>query len=222
MKKNYKVVKCTQSNTIDADWSKPFWQDIDSAEICLSHWPVQTEHQPETKVKIQYDNDYIYVIFHVKDCYIRSVASEVNDDVWKDSCVEFFFSPSPGNPDIYINLEANCCGVILAQRHTGPRQNSRFFDIEDCTNIQIATTFTEPIYKEITTPTEWTLEYAVPFDLIAKYTDISRPESGVKWNANFYKCADDCSYPHWITWSPIATKQPDFHQPGYFGILEFS
>ena len=222
MKKNYTVIKCSESNIIDADWNKPFWQKIEHADINLPHWPVQCKHNPTTKVKLQYDTDNLYVIFQVQDCYILSVASKVNGEVWKDSCVEFFFSPNPSIPNTYINLECNCSGVLLAQYHTGPRFNSNFFEVADCSEIKIATTFSGPAKNEITTPVEWNLEYAIPFDLLEKYVNITRPSTGVKWLGNFYKCADDCSYPHWITWSPIAAKQPDFHMPEYFGTLEFA
>jgi hypothetical protein len=27
--------------------------------------------------------------------------------------------------------------------------------------------------------------------------------------------------PHYVTWNPIKTEKPDFHQPSYFGLLKF-
>lgn len=54
-----------------------------------------------------------------------------------------------------------------------------------------------------------------------KSTKIERPRPGVTWRANFCKCADDSSRPHWLTWSPVTDSEPAFHRPKYFGILEF-
>jgi hypothetical protein len=40
-------------------------------------------------------------------------------------------------------------------------------------------------------------------------------------NANFYKCGDDTSKRHYLSWNPVKTAKPDFHRPEYFGILNF-
>ena len=32
-----------------------------------------------------------------------------------------------------------------------------------------------------------------------------------------YMCSDDLPVPHFISWSPIHTPEPSFHQPIFFG-----
>ena len=39
--------------------------------------------------------------------------------------------------------------------------------------------------------------------------------------ANFYKCGDNTTKKHYLTWNPVKTKNPDFHRPEYFGLLNF-
>ena len=34
---------------------------------------------------------------------------------------------------------------------------------------------------------------------------------------NFYKCADDTEFPHFVSWSPIDLPSPNFHCPEFFG-----
>ncbi len=222
MEKCYTVKKCSQIPLIDADWHEPFWREIESASVKLSHWSsVPSENLPETKLKLQYDDQNLYVIFRVHDYYMRAIERRMHGDVWKDSCVEFFFAPNASIPHNYFNVEINCCGVLLAQHHTGPRENSRYLDVKDCQKINIATSASGPIRHEITKPVTWTLEYALPFDVLAHYASFEKPAPGVMWRGNFYKCADDCSRPHWMAWSPIEDEQPDFHRPGYFGLLKF-
>ena len=46
--------------------------------------------------------------------------------------------------------------------------------------------------------------------------------AGQTWRANFYKCADASVFPHWLTWSRVGLPEPDFHQPAFFGTLEFA
>ena len=38
--------------------------------------------------------------------------------------------------------------------------------------------------------------------------------------ANFYKCGDLLSKPHFLSWQPITLPKPDFHQPSFFGLLK--
>jgi hypothetical protein len=45
-------------------------------------------------------------------------------------------------------------------------------------------------------------------------------EKGNLWRANFYKCGDDTSHPHWAAWSPV--DELNFHLPRCFGRLGFA
>jgi hypothetical protein len=221
MAHTYTVKRAHQPTEIDADWNKPFWQDINSAEIVLPHWPVQTEHLPRTEVKLQYDAESLYVIFRVQDQYVCAAAKQIHDSVCNDSCVEFFFAPYAGEGISYFNLEVNCCGVPLMQHHDGTRTGSCFLDVDQCRRIEIAASMQVPIEEEIAEPLTWTLEYRLPYEILIQYPEFEKPAPGVCWRANFYKCADDSSHPHSLAWSPIARQQPDFHRPEYFGVLNF-
>jgi Carbohydrate-binding family 9 len=44
---------------------------------------------------------------------------------------------------------------------------------------------------------------------------------GKKCKANFYKCGDKLAQPHFLAWNRIETPEPDFHQPAFFGDIEF-
>ncbi|MCK7536290.1 MAG: carbohydrate-binding family 9-like protein [Marinilabiliales bacterium] len=44
--------------------------------------------------------------------------------------------------------------------------------------------------------------------------------AGKSFRANFYKCGDKLSNPHFVTWNPVGTEKPDYHRPEYFGISE--
>ncbi|MBP8606217.1 MAG: carbohydrate-binding family 9-like protein [Phycisphaerae bacterium] len=222
MNNRYAVKRCSQAVCIDADWNKSCWQTVEPLSVKVPNWqPAGSQPLPQTEVKVQYDDAHLYVIFRVSDYYVTALTTQTHGSVYKDSCVEFFFSPACGRPDSYFNIETNCCGVLLAQHHTGPRQNSRFLDIADCRQIQIAGTVSGPIRQEIAKPMTWIVEYAVPLEILLHYTAIDKPAPGVCWRGNFYKCADGCSRPHWISWLPIPSDIPDFHRPDCFGLLEF-
>ena len=216
----YKVSRLSQAPEINAVWDKEPWTGIKSLQ--LSHYMgEEPEHFPFTEAKIAYDNLAIYVIFRVEDRYVKAVHSNHQDPVYTDSCVEFFFSPDDNSDEGYFNLEMNCGGTALFHFQKIPRKDPVSITRKDFEKVRIAHTLPEIVDPEIKDPVTWYVEYRIPFEILNNYTDIINPERGVRWQANFYKCADKCSHPHWLTWSVIDRPQPDFHRPEYFGILEF-
>jgi hypothetical protein len=73
---------------------------------------------------------------------------------------------------------------------------------------------------EIRSPLTWLVEYGIPFSLFSQYLGSAVRPSGASWRANLYKCADECSHPHWASWAPLG-EELNFHQPDRFGLLEF-
>jgi hypothetical protein len=61
------------------------------------------------------------------------------------------------------------------------------------------------------------LGFKIPIDLFVRRAGCSAELSGQCWYGNFYKCADNTSHPHWLTWYPSS----DFHVPDEFGKLIF-
>lgn len=218
----YKVHKLTELMDIDANWNKPQWNKAKPLDIKLFMGD-KPEHLPKTQVKLLYDDDNIYVIFRVEDKYVRALANQLNGNVWEDSCVEFFFTPGLDISDGYFNVEANCIGTILSAHQISRDQDRKMLTSQQLEQIEIATSLPRRIIEpEIKEPLTWILEYRLPLKILEDYYKLTNPAPGVNWKANFYKCADKTSHPHWLTWSYIDKPQPDFHRPEYFGTLEFS
>ena len=217
----YQVKRLNAPLTIDGNWDKPAWKNVPAVE--LTHYMGdRPDHLPRTLAKVMYDDQALYVIFRVEDRYIRAVARQHDDMVCRDSCVEFFFAPGMDLTRGYFNLEMNCGGTMLFHFQIIPRKDSIALDADDLTKIQVAHTMPKRVETEITQPTTWTVEYRLPLDILPNYRkDISKPGPGVTWRANFFKCADDTSHPHWLTWSKVERPRPDFHVPEYFGTLQF-
>jgi hypothetical protein len=75
------------------------------------------------------------------------------------------------------------------------------------------------VEPEVTVPTEWLLEFFIPFGLLEKYVGSIGPVQNQVWRANLYKCADGTSHPHWASWSPVT--EFNFHLPQCFGRVRF-
>lgn len=216
----YNVKRLTQPMKIDGEWDKLQWNKIPVIDIA-NYMGTLPKFHPEVKAKMMYDNENIYIIFHVNDQYVRCLAKDINGRVWEDSCCEFFFSPDSGFPERYFNLEMNCGGTPLMHYNFIPRKGSKRLEIEDIKKIEIAHSLPQIIDPEIGDKVTWTLEYKIPLAMLKKYSGVTNPEKGVEWRANFYKIAENNSNPHYITWSVVENNKPDFHLPQFFGKLRF-
>jgi hypothetical protein len=174
------------------------------------------DYKPEVELSIGYGDFEIFLKFYVREDYFKAEKTETNQMVCEDSCVEFFVSPE--DDGTYYNIEFNGIGTCLAGYGTG-RKNSTRLNPEMISKIRRITTAGDRPVKERTGKYEWSLTTAIPIDLFFKHkvTDLK----GKSFRANFYKCGDKLTIPHYLTWNPVGTEKPDYHQPKYFGLLKF-
>lgn len=216
----YKVIKLKKSLVIDADWNKTQWKKVKPIEI--KHYMGKVSaFQPEVKSKMMYDDANLYVIFQVKDRFVKSVTTEYNGPVSTDSCVEFFFSPDVEFPLHYFNLEVNAGGTPLMFYIPKSMSGHKKLLPEELKQINIAHSLPSKVDPEITEPVTWTIEYSIPISLLRNYANVTHPAKGVKWKANFYKTGSRTSNPDYLTWSFVDNPRPNFHLPQFFGTLIF-
>ncbi len=145
------------------------------------------------------------------------------DEVWKDSCVEFFMQPRNGQG--YFNLEMNAGGAHLCSYIEDPARVPGGFKkfarlpAEIGGAIRLHSSLPNVIDPEIVGPVCWQLNFFVPFSLIETYAGPLGEMPGRQWRGNFYKCADETSHPHWAAWAPV--DELNFHLPRCFGTLRF-
>jgi hypothetical protein len=204
----------------DGDWNKKQFAGIEAVKL-NNFMGERPEHFPKVEAKLVYDDNFLYVIFKVDDNYIRAVNTEYNSSVCRDSCVEFFFTPSTDVSQGYFNVEINCGGTMLFHHQKAKGDGKVVVSEADAKKVEIFSTFKGKVEPEITKPRQWLIEYKIPYEILEKYASFTKPAAGVQWRGNFYKCADNTNKPHWLTWNKIEQVQPDFHRPEFFGTLEF-
>lgn len=218
--KQYALQRGPQTPTIDGHWNAPNWSA--AAVIAIDEFHEQSsEHRPTTQAKVLYDEFGLYVIFRVDDRYVRCIETNRNGRVWEDSCVEFFVAPVHDRG--YFNIEINCGGTPLI--HYNAQSASVRYDPVELDNsriekIKIYHSLPPLVNPERTEPTTWIIEFFVPYDLFEAFVGPVAHTGGTEWRANFYKCGDATSHPHWGMWNRIP-GEPGFHQPEYFGSLKF-
>jgi len=170
----------------------------------------------EAGFAIRHDESSIYLYYQVKEPQVRAVNTRINSPVWEDSCVEFFIRTS--HEDNYYNFEFNAIGTVLGayglDRHKRFQLSERLLALIDTT----PSLGKEPI-ENLDKPTFWSLRLVIPVRVL--HFSAIRNLSGVEAHANFYKCGDKLKQPHYLSWKPVLTSNPDFHQPKYFGELSF-
>jgi len=220
--KKYVIKKAKKTPKLGALWNASDWKNGQSLSID-NFLPESSEHRPETKTKLLYDEKGIHGFFMVKDKYIRCMHTEFQSPVCRDSCVEFFFQPIENKG--YFNFEFNCGGAFLCNYiENNTRVKNGFtkyakLDKDDMAQVKVFHSMPKVVEPEIQEKTTWFLGFHIPFKLIEKRTGKLGDISGQEWRGNFYKCGDKTSHPHWAAWSPVSYL--DFHLQKCFSSLVF-
>ena len=174
------------------------------------------DYKPEVSFEIAYSAHEIFLKYYITETYFKAEKTETNQMVCEDSCVEFFVSPEEDG--IYYNLEFNGIGTCLLGSGTC-RENSIRANPQIISKIRRQTSVGTDLVKEKKGEFKWTITIAIPFEVFFHHK--IKELKGRTFRANFYKCGDMLSVPHYITWNPIGTENPDYHQPKYFGEIKF-
>jgi len=173
-------------------------------------------YKPDVNFSIGYTDKEILLKYFITENYFKAEKTESNQMVCEDSCVEFFVSPS--DDGIYYNFEFNGIGTCLLGTGTG-RENSKRVDPALISKIRRQTSVGNKPVSERKGEFSWTITMAIPFDVFSHHE--VKDLKGKVFRANFYKCGDMLSVPHYVTWNPVGTSNPDYHRPEYFGLIKF-
>jgi len=202
----------------DSEEKEGFWDFIQP--LFINDFPWNKEAcNIEAEVRLAYTDTELRVKFVVKESEIKADYFQINDPVYKDSCVEFFLNPDPQNDKRYINFECNAIGVFLLQIGEGQENrcfiseyNEEFFKIKTSVNRENRNNYE----KEY-----WQVEYSIPFTFLEIFYGSLMIKSGYWITGNFYKCGDETKKPHYGCCYPIVNAVPNFHKPEYFKKIIF-
>jgi Carbohydrate-binding family 9 len=170
-------------------------------------------YMPDVRFCMAYSRTSILLKYIVKEKSVKAVYRQINDPVYKDSCVEMFIAFN-GERN-YYNLEFNPLGTALVGFGSG--KNDRV-----CLNEQLIEKIKS--LQRITPQNgnaliEWELMLNIPFTVFGHHhiTSLDNQVCAV----NFYKCGDDLPQPHFLSWNEVVYPYPNFHLPEFFGRVNF-
>lgn len=177
--------------------------------ISSCNWPSQFPYKPDVTVEIAHNGSHIILNYLVTEKELRMTQPD-DGNIWEDSCVEMFIMPFPES-GIYYNFEINCAGNMLIglgkDRSTRFRLNQLMLDM---VGRRVAV---NPQNNDGSNT--WNLMVSIPKDIFVVNKFIETL-SGLKCRGNFYKCGDKLQDPHFLSYAPIKTENPDFHRPEFF------
>jgi hypothetical protein len=171
-------------------------------------------YKPEVHFRVAHNGKHIFLNYKVEESDIKAVCDSDNGKIWEDSCVEFFISFNDDN--LYYNIECNCIGKILAA--TGADRHNRIPVPAGLVNrIDRWSSLGDlPVENQ---SGKWELSLIIPIDVFSIHT--INTLDGLQAKGNFYKCGDNLEIPHFLSWNPIHSENPNFHLPAFFGKLLF-
>ena len=200
---NYKILKTTEK---DLTISSKAWENANELKIDNVEW-AEYPYCPETTVKVLAGDEGLFVKFVTDEEELYMDCTEVNGDVFKDSCVEFFFKPNPEENDGYFNFEINARGTVHIGYGTGRSPLRVRLPEIDPSIFKVETEYPEKGFI---------LKCFIPYSFIRERAG----GIGEYFMGNFQKCKEKGNTPHFVSWSPIKTPKPDFHRPEYFARID--
>lgn len=187
--------------------------ELDKNLIGMVPWPA-FNYKPTAMFAIAHNHDCLFMKFYVSENNVQAVYRNINDPVYKDSCVEFFiaFNGEEG----YYNFEFNFLGTCRAGY--GLQRNNRKFLPESVISKIKTLNLLNPASND-QTDIHWQLTLVLPIEIFSEHKLIQFDK--LKGKANFFKCGDDLPKPHYLSWSNITADSPNFHLPKFFGDVKF-
>ena len=185
---------------------------LEAHRIDQEPWPLPG-NKPNAVFRIAHSGACVYIKYQVEEDHIRARYRVANEPVYQDSCVEFFISLKKNAE--YYNFEFNSIGTCLMS--FGEKRQSREMGaaaVSDLIRRNVSIT------ADSHSRARWQITMAIPAKVFFR-SDLASVE-GLLCSANFYKCGDKLPFPHYFAWNNINTPQPDFHQPAWFGEVQFS
>lgn len=191
------------------------WDKVSALHIENYPW-YETGKKQDTQVKVVIHVNAVKLKVYCEDMHSYSETTELNGDVYLDSCFEFFVSPQNKLGSAYFNFEINCCGVLHLGYKSSEVENSRLCTKEEADRITIIPSIKTKTKAETSEDKSWELTIEIPLSLME---DISGEKITLDtWYGNFYRCGGKTE-PQYATWNTIEWEFPNFHLPKQFGKL---
>lgn len=185
--------------------------------IACCNWPGEFPYAPRVGFRMFHTGCCLLLRFDVEERYTAARVTEDNGEVWTDSCVEFFLALDDKG---YYNFETTAIGRLLLGYRRSRNEGVEHATGEVLSAVGRSTTLPAEPFEEREGDNRWSLTLTIP--ACALFRHRLQTWSGLEARMNLYKCGDNLSHPHFLSWKPIRTEKPDFHRPEFFERVVFA
>lgn len=212
----YIIPKHPELNAEQLEKASTILAQDEPQHIACVNWPNEFPEKPFVTFQMAHNGRELFIRFTVKENHSLARIQEDNGEVWTDSCVEFFIALDDSG---YYNFEFNCIGkALLGFRKERPHAIHATAPIMQ--SIKRVSNLGDKPFEEKSLNEPWELIVAIPATALFKH-QIDQWQ-GVKARVNLYKCGDNLTQPHYLSWAPINTPNPNFHVPNCFIEVNFA
>ena len=193
--------------------------------IEIDNWGRNGGYAPDVKFAMAHSNNNILLQYVVtEDDILATYGEDAGSRPYMDSCVEFFWKPYRDS-SFYYNLEMNCIGYgLFAVGDKIVRRNNIEREHHDAIK-RFSTLGDKPFglrrfQENGENSYSWSLSLIIPASSLLPLEE-NPTIKGRSIYANFYKCGSEMPQPHYLSWMPIHSENPNFHQPQFFGEIIF-
>ncbi len=195
---------------ISLDAAKPAdeWK-VATPVVFASDWQGRNpDPSRETQVRLLWSSHFLYLRF---ECRYREISvfedAEANgrrDHLWDRDVAEAFLQPDPSRPHFYKEFEVSPNGMWID------------LDISPTGLADLKSGMRRSVILDEKRKV-WIAELSIPFVALTPHFDPTKT-----WRANFYRVEGSKEPRTYMAWSATNTPEPNFHVPGFFGVLRFS
>jgi hypothetical protein len=226
--------------TIDGRLDDPAWRAAPWSERFVDILGDTAPAPPlETRVKLLWDDDYLYVAAELEEPHVWSALTERDATIYQDDDFEIFIDPD-GDTHQYYEIEINALGTIWDLFLVKPyRDGGRAISAWDIRNLRSAVDVDGSVNDPSDRDDGWTVEFAIPWQpLVEIQAGKHPPRDGERWRVNFSRvdwdvAIEDGRYRktvdpstgrvheehNWV-WSPQGAV--NMHMPEMWGVVQFS
>jgi len=237
--KTYITHKISDSLIIDGKLDEPPWEQTRWTDPFLD---IQGEHLPTprfaTRAKMLWDDQFLYIAAEMEEPHLWATIEERDAVIFQENNFEIFIDPD-GDTHNYYELEINALKTFWDLMLTKPyRTGGRPLNAWDIKGLEIGVDLRGTLNDPSDIDDGWTLEVAIPFDVLNETIGRGEPEDGSQWKLNFSRVEWKTNvkngvyvkqtnpetgrpFPedNWV-WSPQGVI--DMHLPERWGIIQFS
>ncbi len=236
--KNYICYRTDETIVIDGNLEKNAWQQAEWTDLFVD---IEGDKQPkptqETKVKMLWDNTYLYIAAQIDEDHIWAYLENHDDIIFRDNDFEVFIDPD-NDANNYFEFEMNAKGTIFDLFLPHPYRHSSFaLHNWDFKGIKKAVKIDGTLNNGNDKDKKWCIELAIPFTSLSFGLDSGKPNPDKLWRINFSRVEWDTQWENgkyiklndkegnplpehnWV-WSPVGVIS--MHMPERYGYLKFS